>query len=74
MKKLILDLKANDYIIKLIIDNDIIVIDNIKSKKIAYFISDEKSLNNTSIINSDILTNIEVRVFRISKDKLKGMI
>ena len=70
MQKMITKLAQKAYIIKIIVDNKVEILHNAKGHKIAYFI-DETATN--EYILQDILSNNEVRVFKISKQQLEEL-
>ena len=71
MQEIISKLKEETYIIKIILNDKISILNDAKSYKVAYFIDE---VANSEYILKDILVNNEVRIFKVTKQQLEELI
>ena len=73
MKKLLFDLEKDRCCIKIILENKTVVIGDISSSKLAILIDENKITIGKKLELYDMIQKNEIRVFILSKDKLKGL-
>ena len=73
MKKLLNYLEKKRYCIKIIIENKTVVLGEINSHKLAILIDEKKIHKGEKLELNDMIEKNEIRVFRLSKDEIKGL-
>jgi len=74
MKELLNYLHKERYCIKIIIENKTVVLGEINSHKLAILIDEKKIHKGKKLEIDDIMKKNEIRLFRLSKDEIKGLI
>ena len=73
MKKLLNSLKREGYCIRIILKEKRVVLGKIDSRKIAIFIDEDNIEKGEKLELNDMIQKNEIRVFRLSKEEVKGL-